>query len=221
MDISAIASQGWTLGQCDSSTDDSLRRELTELARTLGQPTISSAGNPIVAKLQPTAAATARPGSLSSKFDFGAFPLHTDTANWAVPCRYMLLACLHAGCGNRKTVLFDSRRLELTSHDRKVLNSTPFRIMNGRFSFFSTVLKEGRPFVRYDPACMRALTPEGTKSLHLIERGAANGLAIPIEWIRGRVLIVDNWRTLHGRSLADGDDRARTLLRVYVKEAPV
>jgi len=39
-------------------------------------------------------ASVPRAGSLSSYFGLGPLPLHTDTAHWNVPCRYLALACV-------------------------------------------------------------------------------------------------------------------------------
>jgi len=40
---------------------------------------------------------------------------------------------------------------------------------------------------------------------------------IEIEWSPGRMLLIDNWRMLHGRASAREDDRDRELLRVLVE----
>ena len=47
------------------------------------------------------------------------------------------------------------------------------------------------------------------------ERHVAN--LTEIEWAKNRIIIIDNWRMLHGRSNHDQADLRRSLLRITVK----
>lgn len=216
MDAMGLTANGWMLVDLDESSERSLRGTLESLASNLGVPIAARRGFPLVAKLQPKEAKHARQNSLSGRFSLGEFPCHVDTAHWAVPCRYVLLACLDPGVGNCDTVLLDTKTVPLTHQQRELLYCTPLRIFNGRHSFFSTILHRQRPFVRYDLGCMHPVSLNGQLALRVLDSNAWPALTIPIHWRRGRVLVIDNWRVLHGRGSAACEDCQRTLMRVYV-----
>jgi alpha-ketoglutarate-dependent taurine dioxygenase len=216
-DRCALRGHGWMISELDASSETSLRGGLLSLASSFGNPVPPRNGAPVVSTLRPTASESARGHSLSARFSVGKFPYHTDTAHWPVPCRFVLLACVNPGAANRDTVLFDSAALCLTQQDRDLLYSTPFRVINGRRSFFSTVLQHGQPFIRYDQGCMAPVLGSGQRAERIFsDRDAQHGLLVPFRWKRGMVLIVDNWRVLHGRDQASCNDGERALLRVLV-----
>lgn len=216
VDAAALMAKGRMLADLDGSSEMSLREALVSLASMFGIPVAARRGDPLVATLQPTESKHARRRSLSGTFSLGAFPCHVDTAHWVVPCRYVLLACLDPGIGNRETVLLDTRSLPLTDQQRELLYCSPLRIMNGSQSFFSTILHRRRAFVRYDPGCMRPVSSEGQLALNIFDSSTWPALTTRIRWRRGRVLVIDNWRVLHGRGEAACEDGQRTLMRVYV-----
>jgi Taurine catabolism dioxygenase TauD, TfdA family len=217
VDVDALRSNGWALGDLRSPTESALRNDLVSLASVLGNPIAARRGGPIISALRPTNSEYARRRSLSAKFSVGAFPCHTDTADWVIPCRFVLLACLEPGAGDRKTILLDSTTIGLTTEQRESLHTTPFRVVSGRRSFFSTVMQHGRRFLRYDPGCMRPLAIDGERVLGLLASDSWPELLTAIRWARGRLLVIDNWRMLHGRSSADADDSQPTLLRIYIR----
>jgi alpha-ketoglutarate-dependent taurine dioxygenase len=89
--------------------------------------------------------------------------------------------------------------------------------MNGRNSFFSTILSKARPFVRFDPGCMTATTSDGEKALEVLSRHIWSDYVETIHWKTGAVLVMDNWRLLHGRGRADCSDSDRKLLRISIR----
>jgi Taurine catabolism dioxygenase TauD, TfdA family len=212
---SDLETNGWISIEVLAQNDDLLRKRLLAIAKHLGCPLSSRANDPPIVELRPTKASHARSHSLSRRYSTGAFPCHTDTAHWSVPCRYILLACVDPGNGNRETVLLDSHAVPLVDQQLTLLNSAPFRIRNGKNSFFSTVFQKGRPFIRYDPGCMEPVSNSGEVAMSLLDSQAWPCILHRIEWWTGRALIIDNWRVLHGRGLASCDDPCRVLLRLY------
>jgi hypothetical protein len=158
----------------------------------------------------------ARAASLSRQHGTGAFPLHTDVAHWPIPARYLVLCCLAPGAGDRGTLLLPLSGLELSDQDRAVLNSGVFLVRTARHSWFSSVLMTGRPFVRYDRGYMSPATASGVEAARLMEKRVADGSPVRVVWEEGTILIVDNWRVLHGREAANGDTD-RVLLRMLVR----
>ena len=173
IDGAVLESRGWVSFAMPSSTESDLRKQLPALASGLGTPAATRSGGSLCDMLLPTESEAAKPRSLSKVHAVGEFPLHIDTAHWLTPCRYVMLACVSPGSASRPTLLMDARRLPLTEHQSLLLHSTPLRVTNSRNSFFSTILSKARPFVRFDPGCMTATTPDGGKALAVL--GARTG----------------------------------------------
>jgi alpha-ketoglutarate-dependent taurine dioxygenase len=199
------------------SCESDLREQLLALAAGLGTPTATRSGGSLCDALLPTEAAAAKTQSLSRIHAVGEFPLHIDTAHWLTPCRYVMLACVSPGSGCRSTLLMDARSLPVNEHQTALLRSTPLRVTNGRNSFFSTILCKTRPFVRFDPGCMTATTPDGAKALAVLARQNWPDYIETVQWKTGTVLVIDNWRMLHGRGHADCPDSDRKLLRISIR----
>jgi hypothetical protein len=200
-----------------SSFEAELRVQLLVLAAGLGTLTATRYGADLCDTLLPTEANAAKPRSLSMIHAVGEFPLHNDTAHWLTPCRYVMLACVSPGSGSRPTLLMDTRRLPLNEHQSSLLHSTPLRVTNGRNSFFTTILSKARLFVRFDPGCMTATTTDGGQALAVLARRNWPDHIETIDWESGTVLVIDNWRMLHGRGHADCPDSDRRLLRISIR----
>jgi hypothetical protein len=212
-----LSERGWTLTHTTVTDAKAFSELLLTLAAGLGVPIAARRGEAIVSVLRPTVATEARPNSLSASYSTGAFPFHIDTAHWIVPCRYIVIGCFDAGEGDRKTLLLDRSTLPLSNEQNQLLLSVPLRVINGRQSFFSTIAKRGRPFVRYDPGCMRATTEDGERAMAVYSDGAWTDRTAEVCWTKGNVLVIDNWRVLHGRSETNVPDAGRMLMRVYAK----
>ena len=191
--------------------------QLLSIAAQFGTPVPSRHGSALCDALVPVQSHEAKPRSLSRANSVGAFPLHADMAHWLVPCRHVVLACVSPGSTNRPTFLLDTRRLPLDKQKTSLLHSAPFRVRNGRNSFFSTILSKTRSFVRCDPGCMEATTPQGEAALKIFSKCSWPGHVEAVRWLAGAVLVIDNWRVLHGRGEAAEMDADRKLLRVCVR----
>lgn len=217
IEVAALETHGWTSRKISVDCESDLREQLLSLAVGLGTPTATRTGGCLCDTLLPTAGDAAKSRSLSKTHALGEFPLHIDTAHWLTPCRYVILACVSPGGGSRPTLLLDARRLPLNESQISLLHSTPLRVTNGRNSFFSTILSKTRPFVRFDPGCMTATTPDGGKALAVLERQNWPDYIETVQWKTGTVLVIDNWRMLHGRGHADCPDSDRKLLRISIR----
>jgi hypothetical protein len=79
------------------------------------------------------------------------------------------------------------------------------------------VLDPARPFLRIDPGCMEPTGADGVEAMKLFGYEKHVRHVVAFEWAIGSVLIIDNWRVLHGRGNAAEADIDRRLLRVYVR----
>lgn len=214
--MAAIESQGWFSFTLAELTEQGFRKQLVSLAPFFGKAVATREHGVLCDTLSPIEAPAARSRSLSKIHAMGDFPLHVDTAHWLIPSRFLILACITPGSASRRTLLLDTRRIEFNAHQSCLLYNTPLRVVNGRKSFFSTILSRNRTFVRLDPGCMTAITPEGESALAVLKQDQWPNQIDYVQWETGKVLIMDNWRVLHGREHAHRADFDRKLLRVTI-----
>ena len=161
--------------------------------------------NEVVAALEPTRrrcsrlaarpADRARPNTLSSRYGLAALPLHTDDAATAEPPRYILLAA--PSWRTAPTTVLDLGpligRLELEG--RRSL----FRVDAGRSRHLQRFLDvRGRGWLmRFNDDVMEPVEEAARAVRRSI--GDLHHEAIEVSWANTRLLVLDNWRVLHGR----------------------
>lgn len=217
IDVDELNVSGWTSCKIDVETEDQFALDLLALGNQLGSPIATRSGSSFCDRVTPKDAPHSRSRSLSRIFSLGEFPLHVDTAHWVVPCRFLVLGCFSPGTANRCTELLDTSRLVFSEVQRNLLHNAVFRIKNGRFSFFGSILSKSQPFIRLDEGCMHATSDTGEVALTLFQKKEWGGQIEQVHWETGDVLIINNWRVLHGRGGAMGVDGNRTLLRVSIR----
>jgi len=206
--------QGWASLSVHSSSD--LRSNIVAVAQDLGAIVARRPDKPIDTIL-PSGPGTARQSTLSHQYGLGALPLHSDTAHWTVPCRYIVLACAEIGTVNTPTLLVNADDPSFSPDERLLLRSSTFLIKNGRKSFYSSLIDRKQRFTRFCPACMTPLTDSGMTAMNLYSMERQRDRVVTHRWEERNVLIIDNWRMLHGRGNETPADPLRRLLRVYVQ----
>ena len=168
--------------------------------------------------LVPYSLDTAPRYSMSAVTGEGAQPMHTDCAHFLLPPPYVMLRCKSPGeaqCSTRLWILEPDALL--ASRHKALLR--PGWITRGRGpcpAFYTQVLnrsRNGQPFLRFDPCCM---TPPYSDDAQIEEvTRALEGLSFPREftWQRDSVLVIDNWRCLHGRGVGAEHAPGRRLER--------
>ncbi len=206
--------KGWASVSLPRSSN--LRDGMLSIAQDLGVVVSRQPHNPIET-IFPRSLDGARPSSLSKVYGLAAFPLHTDTAHWTVPCRYVVLGCARIGRVDTPTVLVDANDPSFSADERLLLRSSTFSIKNGGNSFYGSLIDGQRRFTRFDPGCMLPVTESSRTAMHLYSMKRQSERVITYRWNEENVLIVDNWRMLHGRGNKTQADPLRRLLRVYVQ----
>jgi hypothetical protein len=208
--LASLEREGWAVAETDPG------REFISYAACLGAPVHSRENTPLVTTLRPKKPEFARPGTMSALYGTGAFPLHTDTAHWRRPARYVLLRCI-ASEGARPTLLLElgrlpSRALAALKESVWVVASAPPFLCSG---YLRSRAVKG---VRFDRCVMKPRNDAAIAALDFLD-GTALCSTIDIEWHPGLLLIVDNWRVLHGRAPARecAASCTRTLQRVLVE----
>lgn len=216
IDWNRLRSRGWASFNLPVLSESIFREQLSAIAAKIGTPVATRSSKSLCDTLVPITSSNAKAKSLSKIYDIGELPLHVDTAHWSTPCHYVILACVNPGSARRPTLLMDSQTLCLGSRQTELLFSSPFRVKNGRKSFFSTIMSKGRPFIRFDPGCMTPTSLGGAKALNFFSRQNLLKYVEAFYWQAGGVVIIDNWRVLHGRAATDLSDSDRKLLRFSI-----
>jgi len=186
--------EGWASGLGDL---DSIR----EQAKSLGWVEVSSRrGDPTVSVLHPTEKSAAHPSSLSARYGLGHQPLHTDGAHLPHPPDLVVLLSQRPSA--TPTRLWRAKDAP-PYPPYSALHHGMFLIRNGRDSFYSPAFSGTR--YRYDPGCMTACDARARAVAQYFEQQLI--YTSVHEWMSaGQVLLVDNRRALHARSVvAEGD----------------
>lgn len=200
------------------------RQNLLDLALAFGEPHPSYRGGPLIDRLTPIEREHARPGTMSSLFGVGAFPFHTDGAHLRVPPHFIFLRIAAGFFSRRPTLLCDAAGLPLSLEDKCDLARAVWLVRGGRLPFLSSVFNDslipGRIVVRFDRCCMTPANSRSRKSARTMDCALEKSTSLAVRWsTRDQVLILDNWRTLHGRGAAPSDsDEQRVLERVAIMD---
>ncbi|KAA0070011.1 TauD/TfdA family dioxygenase [Tardiphaga sp. P9-11] len=193
-------------------SDEAVRRVAESIGTIVAEP-----GRPKIQSLSPRDEHMASPGSLSRQFGRGMLPFHCDTAHWIVPSRYLVMGCINPGEVSTPTMLLDAGDPSFSDQESLLLRSSCFLVRNGCRSFYATIADRTRPFVRVDPGCMEPLDEDGVRALELYGLERQGHRAVKHDWQENDVLVIDNWRILHGRGNDLPTDPNRVLMRAYVQ----
>lgn len=200
MDLLAIDLErdGWCRFASNSECEAEIALAADGIAEFLGRPIAGRAGA-TRETIVPRTRAEAHPRSQSAAHGLDALPLHAELSHRPVPCRYVVLGCLDPGQLASATTTLEWRALEFTSDEIALLKGAPLLVRNGRKSFYATAIPSLGNFLRYDAECVEAVDARGRAALETI-RARLSSVAPAVHRLRrGDILVIDNWRTLHGR----------------------
>lgn len=210
----ALAKRGWVLHRVEGTKAATILSELDRIGRLLGSRICGRAGA-LDEIIRPQTSEDAHPRSLSARYGLNALPFHTELSHRPRPCRYLLLGCMEPGSPSAVTTLLEWKTIGFSAEEFHLLESAPIFVRTGRHSFYSTMLSPDHAFLRYDPGCIEAIDERGRAALRLAEHRLASGSAEIHQWEQGDILIIDNWRVLHGRGPSQRGS-GRRLARILI-----
>ena len=166
--------------------------------------------------LKPYDKNSAPPASMSATTGTNAQPMHTDGAYYHLPPRYIALQCLDPGEAYCPTHVWALDLARLARENGAVLTRAEWVARGGGFRpFYCPILdKQDRTMrIRFDPLCMNPVLAASHTLEEIrptLERCAQR---IEIEWKRGSLLIIDNWRCLHARGHGAAQAPSRRIRR--------
>lgn len=161
----------------------------------------------------------ARLGSFSQNFGLNTFPLHTDTAFWAVPARLLVMWSPEISSTSTtmlpwKDILDRFSQTEKNAVNEAVFVVKTFENSNYRAINFISSKKNG---YRYDPNIMLPANRQAEKFVEAFNKVISQVNLIDLYWSGSNVLVLNNWKMLHGRSRVDNEHEKRKIYRAYVR----
>lgn len=158
------------------------------------------------------------PNSYSGIYGLGAFPLHTDLAHHRVPPRYLMLRC-NAPDEGVGTTLTDSAEI-IESVGASLLSRAvvqPRRPRNGIRPLLR-LLDPALHLFRWDMEFIRPASDAGTQAVLAVSNALERQRVTEVRLGRlGDLLVIDNWRMLHGRTAVPPSSNGRRIARVYLE----
>ncbi|MEU7802441.1 hypothetical protein AB0B10_24580 [Micromonospora arborensis] len=157
--------------------------------------------------LEPKGFDEARHWSLSGVYGLGAFPWHTDGAISSSPPRWLLLKAVELSYPTCTELLVPDAGLVASLYGT-ILRA---RDKSGRVKYLPAIMPDqgGGSRLRWDP---RTCTPQTGLTIEEVEKKSPSAC---VEWVVGRLLVIDNFKLLHRRPAVQGQGR-RMLERTYV-----
>jgi L-asparagine oxygenase len=185
-----------------------------EVARGLGD-VLHLEGIAEVQTLVPTRAEDVHKNRYSGLYGMESFPLHTDMAHWHIPPRYFLLRCVQAA-QNVPTYVVHSRDV-FGPEAEMTLKRAIFRPRRGQDGRLTCLrLREGDCY-RWDPVFLRPVNELAVElRCRLLSRSADAPKHSVAFRESGDCMVIDNWKTLHGRAPVPRDAMQRKIERVYL-----
>lgn len=162
----------------------------------------------VVQELVPKKQNAVRSNSFSSRHGLGVFPLHTDTAFWGEPARFVVLFS-HVDSRSATRVLSLQDTNDLMARARR---SNPIflrKTTNG--ITYSRPWENKEIGVLYDPCYMLPVNQAGREFQD--DTLGAGESSQKLNWSGATALVLDNWRVMHGRDSCNDDNRV--LYRFY------
>ena len=212
---SDLSNCGYSYFETGFNCEQRLAAYVLDLAKSLGR-VIPGRHGVLVERLVPRAKSDSPLPSLSRQFGRDAFPFHVDRAHEPIPCRYAVLAAVDAGTKPTATLILDRCKYSFSDKENNAFKTGVFWVKNGRKSFFSTISSRCGSYFRWDPGCMFAEDSEAEFAMRSLISPSLNVASQAVTLQNGGLIVLDNWRVLHGRDQCAENDQGRHLLRSCV-----
>lgn len=209
----SLRDTGWFTAKVEGA-DQQIVNAVEQICITLGTA-VHGRGGVELETIAPSPRELAHPRSLSAVHGLGTFPMHVELSHRTRPCRYVVLACLNPGIPPVATALLHRDQLAFSSDERALLRNAVVLVRSGRRSFYSSILPADEAWMRFDTGCLEAFDARGRAAIGLVEKRLTRSTPTLHHWIAGGVLVIDNWRVLHGRTSAVGAV-GRRLMRMLI-----
>jgi L-asparagine oxygenase len=154
--------------------------------------------------------------TLTTRYGFGAFPFHTDTAYWEKPAKYIALYCKNEGDGNRPTLFVELEDILKENKIYKNLKESFFALkIDGKNIITKPIFsKDDEICIRYDKDCMIPQNESAKALISQIDQLSEEFVNLKAKyWKSGDLIIFNNYKLLHSRGNSQTIDSNRTLIK--------
>jgi alpha-ketoglutarate-dependent taurine dioxygenase len=207
-----INDAGWVILNNDNDKECA-RLRYNKVGKPLQIP-----GQKLVSIIRPNRKLTSKENTYSGIFGMNEFPLHSDLANWYTPPRYLALRGVVSKEG-AFTHLLDSRSI-LNTFPKSELSRflvRPRRPVNFQLPIYKIYEPRFEGF-RWDPVFLEPASNTHKSNFKDLRKYITSQRVEKICLKTNDVLIIDNYRMLHGRSAVSPDSRGRVVERVFLGE---
>ncbi|HSZ34654.1 MAG TPA: hypothetical protein VK772_15165 [Puia sp.] len=145
--------------------------------------------------------------SLSKRYGLESFPIHTDCAYFRVPPRYIFLRYVGSFESPSPTFLIDFETDKLDPAEQQFVKNAIWYVKGSEGGFYTTIYENG--VLRYDPEIMKPVNNVPYKMSDLLEKMRKS----QINWHSNKVLIINNWSTLHARPTLKPEENGKRILQ--------
>lgn len=203
-------------GWCEIPVHLKNENELIDIANRIGKVLKHPNGN-MIDIIKPKMKSEAIKNSFSYNYEYGVFPLHTDTAFWNIPARYVLLS--NDKSSNTATTIVHTNEFIKLLSDKELqeIKKSIFVVKTQNANFYTKIINRNAQdfFFRFDLNCMKPVNSSAENIKEIFESKVSLFSMKKICWDDPKILVFDNWKTLHGRD-AIGEDKNRKLKRIYI-----
>lgn len=136
--------------------------------------------------------------TLTVEYGANAFPFHTDGAHRVIPPRWTILEFVGSGISETATLLFDSKTISDLKEYEHLFHHEIYLVEHGQQSFLTPLVNKQLyidPIFRWNKLVMKKLINRTSKTLD----DCISSYHVRVTWSIGKILVIDNWRMLHGR----------------------
>nr|WP_199001847.1 TauD/TfdA family dioxygenase [Flavobacterium sp. ASV13] len=210
--LKILNSKGWI--EFNSMTDDGT---LIKISKSLGKVLKHPNGNDIE-YLKPKHKKDSVKNTFSYNYEFERFPLHTDTAFWEIPAKFVLLSSNELSHTATTIIAYEDIYKSLSISEISEIKKSIFIVKTATKNFYTSFINKylDDNFIRFDSNCMKPVNKSAKITLEIIEDKLVKIPVRNITWDKPKVIIFDNWKVLHGREAVKTDEH-RILKRIYIK----
>lgn len=207
----SLKDNGWI--EFNSGSSDN---ELISIASQVGE-ILKHPNGQSVFNLKPRIENKSVKGTFSDKHGLGNFPFHTDTAFLKKPARFVLMHTIEPSNCSTTIISKDTFWDLLGQADKSNAERAVYRVRTNREMFYTSfIFRENNiEGIKYDPACMLPFNKFAKEFDRAFQDILKNIEPKNVKWTGNKTVLIDNWKSLHGRGSAKNDIK-RVLKRIYI-----
>lgn len=212
MDFKELQQNGWIEIKNNLSDD-----ELISFAHTIGKILLHPNGI-IIDTLTPKKTEDAIKNTFSNLYGHNKFPLHTDTAFWTIPARYVIMSSSDITQTSTTVISVHDIYKHFEEFEIKSLNQAIYLVKANNKTFYTKLKQSFKDEIcfRYDSCTMKPFNSHARKIDEKLNLTLQSIETNKVLWDSNKVVVIDNWKALHGRE-SISDSINRKIKRIYIQ----